>query len=107
MTDWRDIVSMIETFAQVFHRRQGGAGTYPPVPAVVNPPPTRHSTELETATSAVGPEMMTEKAERAEEANQKEGYTGQLGDSRVFGERGNTQANADSSALQWRDIWPE
>jgi hypothetical protein len=51
--------------------------------------------------------MMIEKAERAEEANQEEGYTGQLGDSRVLEERGNTQANPEPAALQWRDIWPE
>jgi hypothetical protein len=99
MTDWRDIVKMVEAFSEVLHIRHCPDKTditYPPVPTAINPPqskgppidpPSRYSAQVN---------------DRIKESSA--GYTGELGSSRGDDQSG---LNPDSASLQWRNVWPE
>jgi hypothetical protein len=104
MTDWHDIVDMINTFSQVFHLRQSptdAATTYPPVPTVINPPAVKKISASATNTAS-------SRSGQVEGAEQNaEGYTGELGASRDSSQNDETSPGEVSAPLQWRDIWPE
>jgi hypothetical protein len=106
MTDWRDIVKMVEAFSEVFHLRHTPPGdtSLPPVPTAINPPQgKRPPIELRHIT------------EEKEADQPSSGYTGELDSSRSesqIGEAamnlgGEAAVNPNSGLLQWRDIWPE
>ena len=103
MTDWHDIVDMIDTFSEVFHLRRSHsdpARTYPPVPAVINPIGVKRSS---ASTNSASPESIQAKGEGAEQL--AEGYTGELGASRDLSLI--DEGSEVLTPLQWRDIWPE
>jgi hypothetical protein len=104
MTDWHDIVDMINTFSEVFHLRRSStdaATTYPPVPTVINPAGVKRVSE--PPTNAAVPEPGQVKGEGAEQT--VEGYTGELG---VSCRSSHVDERSEvSTPLQWRDIWPE
>jgi hypothetical protein len=102
MTDWHDIVDMINTFSDVFHLRRSStdaATTYPPVPKVINPAGVKRLSEIPNAAAPAGP-VQGGGAEQT-----IEGYTGELGVSR--GSSHVDERSEVSTPLQWRDIWPE
>jgi hypothetical protein len=107
MTDWHDIVDMINTFSEVFHLRHASTDAvttqYPPVPTVINPTGVKRVSES-TAESG-SPESGEVKGEGAEQNSQ--GYTGELGASRGSSKNGARSASEVPETLQWRDIWPE
>lgn len=102
MTDWHDIVDMINTFSEVFHlqRSSTDAATTPPVPTVINPAGVKRVFETPNAAAS---EPGQEQGEGAEQT--VEGYTGELGVSR--GSSHVDERSEVSTPLQWRDIWPE
>jgi hypothetical protein len=103
MTDWHDIVDMINAFSEVFHLRRsstGAATTHPPVPTVINPAGVKRVSD---PSNAVAPEPGQVRGEGAEQS--AEGYTGELGVSRDTSQNG--EQTEVSTPLQWRDIWPE
>jgi len=105
MTDWHDIVDMINTFTEVFHLRRSSSDTampYPPVPTVVNPTGVKRSS-ASASTNSASPESGQVKGEGAEQTS--EGYTGELGASCDSNQ--NDENSEVSTPLQWRDIWPE
>jgi hypothetical protein len=106
MTDWRDIVDMINTFSEVFHLRRSTTGSvttqYPPVPSVINPAGVKRVSE---PPNAAAPEPEQVKGEGAEQS--AEGYTGELGASGDSSQNGERSADEVSVPLQWSDIWPE
>jgi hypothetical protein len=104
MTDWHDIVDMINAFSKVFHLRHsssGSATTYPPVPKIINPAGVKRVSESPTSIASLGPGQV--QCEGAEQNT--EGYTGELGVS--DGSSHDDERNEVSTPLQWRDIWPE
>jgi len=104
MTDWHDIVDMINTFSEVFHLRRSSTGSvttqYPLVPTVINPTGVKRSS---ASTNSASPESGQAKGEGAEPL--AEGYTGELGASCDLSL--NNEGSEVSTPLQWRDIWPE
>ena len=103
MTDWHDIVDMINTFSEVFHLRRSStdaARTYPPVPTVINPTGVKRASAFANSASQ---ESIHAKGEGAEQF--AEGYTGELGASRDLSL--NDEDSEVSTPLLWRDIWPE
>lgn len=104
MTDWRDIVGMIETFCDVFRLRHSASNSraeasYPPVPAAINPTPGKR---VSAATSNSTSSNETEGSEES-----REGYSGQLSSSRAPSQTGRTLATQASGSLQWHETWPE
>jgi len=102
MTDWHDIVDMINAFSDVFHLRRSSsdtARTYPSVPTVINPTGVKRSS---ASTKSASHESGQAKGEGAEQL--AEGYTGELGTSRDL--ILNDENSEVSTPLQWRDIWP-
>lgn len=102
MTDWRDIVDMIESFATVFHNRHRDATVktnegYPPVPAAINPPITpRRSTS-------------TTRDQQGQD-DKLRGYTGDLqgnvaSESSTNGKAGPVDGGR-TLARTWDQIWP-
>jgi len=106
MTDWRDIVDMINTFSEVFHLRRSSSGPvtkrYPLVPTVINPAGVKRASQPHT-TASLGPGQVQD--EGAEQ--RAEGYTGELGDSGDSSQNARRSASEVSAPLRWRDIWPE
>jgi hypothetical protein len=103
MTDWHDIVDMINTFSKVFHLRQSprkAAATYPPVPTVINPSGVKR---VSATTSSASSEAGQVEGEGAEQT--AAGYTGELGASSEPSQNG--ERPVAFAPLQWRDIWPE
>lgn len=107
MTDWRDIVSMIETFSEVFHTRQARPeGSHlPPVPAAINPSQGKQShTASRDSLSPTLPRSELRGSTEEKEADQsRPGYTGELGSSRSDSHT----VMAETTPMQWSDIWPE
>lgn len=107
MTDWRDIVDMIETFSKVFHLRSssGGSGTsqYPLVPTVINPSNHRRKSIVIT------PSMSLKSKGTVDEEQNKpvRRYTGELDASGATQKSIGQSRDEASTSLQWRDIWPE
>lgn len=101
MTDWRDIVGMIETFAQVYDIQRSGLDTpLPLVPTVLNPP--QHSICESRSPRADHLMLFTQKDE------QKQGYSGDLardGEQDDL-DRAPTVPTRDASDRGWTDIWP-
>jgi hypothetical protein len=107
MTDWRDIVDMVETFSGVFHLRQSRpsvteAADYPPVPAAINPTNGKRASSATTTSNA----SKSRKAEAQESDEAAEGYTGELG-SPEDSSQGDGHQAGESAPLQWCDIWPQ
>ena len=108
MTDWRDIVDMVETFDKVFRLRRSSVGakgtiSYPPVPTVINPFTQRRV----AAAAAPSTSTKSRDANDEEEDRPVPGYTGEL-DASNDAQKDSSQVGPESSIdLQWRDIWPE
>lgn len=107
MTDWRDIVSMIETFSEVFHTRHASpeGSQLPPVPAAINPPQGKQSqAAIKDSILPSSPRSELRGSTEEKEADQsRPGYTGELGSSRSDG----LTVMSETTAMQWSDIWPE
>ena len=107
MTDWRDIVSMIETFSEVFHTRHARPeGSHlPPVPAAINPPQGKHSDAA--SRDSIWPSSprseLRGSTEEKEADKARPGYTGELGSSRSDSHT----VMSETPPTQWRDIWPK
>ena len=108
MTDWRDIVDMVEIFAKVFHLRRSsgdakGTISYPPVSRVINPFTHRRVAAAATPSAST----KSRNANDGEEDRPVPGYTGEL-DASNDAQKDSSQVGPESSIdLQWRDIWPE
>jgi len=106
MTDWHDIVDMINTFSEVFHLRRSPSGSvtkqYPLVPTVINPAGVKRASQPHTTATFGAGQVQGEGAEQ-----RAEGYTGELGDSSDSSQNARRSASEVSAPLRWRDIWPE
>jgi hypothetical protein len=99
MTDWRDIVGMIETFAQVYHVRHLKSCSdvpLPLVPTALNPPLVRRAPQNEAQTPSL------QRHER------NGGYSGDLARDAVFGKQGRDSPGLSTipSERSWLDVWP-
>jgi hypothetical protein len=97
MTDWRDIVKMVEAFSEVFRIRRCQLDTsYPPVPTAINP---RQRKQSRISTEQPPLKAFSEVTDRIDEPSA--GYTGELGSS------GDDGLSGEPASLQWRNVWPE